>query len=204
MIKKDLEKFESTIGVTFKNTKMLEKAFVHRSYINENGKSGLEHNERLEFLGDAVLELSATDYLFHKFKNKTEGELTAHRAALVNAVTLSEVALALIETGESYPEAVNADRRTALIYACKNSLTDVALALIATGKSNPDAVDTCKRTALVFAQQNMTEADVIKVLKALKALEIPAPASTVDEEERINAEVERRGAKDPPPSLPPS
>jgi ribonuclease-3 len=95
MIKKDLEKFESTIGVTFKNTKMLEKAFVHRSYINENGKSGLEHNERLEFLGDAVLELSATDYLFHKFKNKTEGELTAHRAALVNAVTLSEVALAL-------------------------------------------------------------------------------------------------------------
>jgi ribonuclease-3 len=51
-----------TIGVSFKNTKMLEKAFVHRSFINENGKSGLEHNERLEFLGDAVLELSATDF----------------------------------------------------------------------------------------------------------------------------------------------
>jgi ribonuclease-3 len=61
---------------------MLEQAFVHRSFINENGKSGLEHNERLEFLGDAVLELSATDFSIQKFKNKTEGELTAHRAAL--------------------------------------------------------------------------------------------------------------------------
>lgn len=68
---------------------------MHRSFINENGKSGLEHNERLEFLGDAVLELSVTDFLFKKFKNKSEGELTAHRAALVNAVTLSEIAIEL-------------------------------------------------------------------------------------------------------------
>jgi ribonuclease-3 len=87
--------FEHTIGYTFKEKKLLIQAFTHRSYINENQRSGLSHNERLEFLGDAVLELSVTDYLFHKFKNKTEGELTAHRAALVNAVTLSEVALIL-------------------------------------------------------------------------------------------------------------
>lgn len=95
MNNKNLKAFADKIGVNFENLKMLEQAFVHRSYINENGKSGLEHNERLEFLGDAVLELSATDFLFHKFKNKTEGELTAHRAALVNAVTLSEVALSI-------------------------------------------------------------------------------------------------------------
>ncbi len=95
MNSKNLKAFADKIGVSFENLKMLEQAFVHRSYINENGKSGLEHNERLEFLGDAVLELSVTDFLFRKFKNKTEGELTAHRAALVNAVTLSEVALNL-------------------------------------------------------------------------------------------------------------
>ena len=95
MIKKNLKEFADMIGVEFKNIKSLERAFVHRSFINENGKSGLEHNERLEFLGDAVLELSVTDFLFNKFKNKSEGELTAHRAALVNAVTLSEIALEL-------------------------------------------------------------------------------------------------------------
>jgi ribonuclease-3 len=95
MIKKNLNEFAEKIGVEFKNIKTLERAFVHRSYINENGKSGLEHNERLEFLGDAVLELSVTDFLFNKFKNKNEGDLTAHRAALVNAVTLSEIALEL-------------------------------------------------------------------------------------------------------------
>jgi DNA polymerase-3 subunit beta len=71
MTKKNLREFEEKIGVKFKDMKLLEQAFVHRSFINENGKSGLEHNERLEFLGDAVLELSVTDYLFHKFKNKT-------------------------------------------------------------------------------------------------------------------------------------
>lgn len=92
---KNFKEFEKKIGVSFKNAKVLEQAFVHRSYINENGNNGLEHNERLEFLGDAVLELSVTDFLFRKYKNKTEGELTAHRAALVNAVTLSEIAIEL-------------------------------------------------------------------------------------------------------------
>lgn len=95
MTKKNLNEFADMIGVKFDHIKVLEQAFVHRSFINENGKSGLEHNERLEFLGDAVLELSVTDFLFRKFKHKSEGELTAHRAALVNAVTLSEIALSM-------------------------------------------------------------------------------------------------------------
>ena len=71
---------------------MLQKAFTHRSYINENRKGALEHNERLEFLGDAVLELVATNFLYNKYPDKNEGDLTSYRSALVNAVTLSEVA----------------------------------------------------------------------------------------------------------------
>lgn len=70
-------------------------AFTHRSYLNENRKGGLEHNERLEFLGDAVLELVVTEFLFNKYPTKPEGELTAFRSALVNANTLSNLALKL-------------------------------------------------------------------------------------------------------------
>jgi len=70
----------------------LVQAFCHRSYLNENPNSNLEQNERLEFLGDAVLELIVTEYLFEKYPKKPEGELTNWRAALVNAKMLSETA----------------------------------------------------------------------------------------------------------------
>ncbi|HRH30899.1 MAG TPA: ribonuclease III [Candidatus Paceibacterota bacterium] len=86
------ESFEKNIGLEFKNKKLLVNAFVHRSFLNENSKLGIPHNERLEFLGDAVLELVITDYLYKKYPNNSEGELTAYRSALVNAVTLSETA----------------------------------------------------------------------------------------------------------------
>ncbi len=91
----DFSIFEKKIAVTFKNKDLLKQAFVHRSYINENKDFNLEHNERLEFLGDAVLELIVTDYLYKKYKDKTEGDLTAYRSALVNATTCSEVATKL-------------------------------------------------------------------------------------------------------------
>ncbi|MDP9249462.1 MAG: ribonuclease III [bacterium] len=84
--------FEEKIKVNFKSKDLLKQAFIHRSYINENGSSALAHNERLEFLGDAVLELSVTDFLYKKYPNHTEGELTALRSALVNAVIISSVA----------------------------------------------------------------------------------------------------------------
>ncbi len=84
--------FEKKISVSFKNKDLLMQAFIHRSYINENGGTGLSHNERLEFLGDAVLELIVTDFLFKKYPTYTEGELTALRSALVNAIIISEVA----------------------------------------------------------------------------------------------------------------
>jgi len=89
---KDFSKFEEKIGVEFKNKDLLVQAFCHRSYLNENPDFYLPHNERLEFLGDAVLELAVTQYLYNKYPQKAEGELTNWRASLVNAKILAEVA----------------------------------------------------------------------------------------------------------------
>lgn len=91
----DFSSFEKKTKIIFKDKDLLKQAFIHRSYINENSGLAISHNERLEFLGDAVLELIVTDFLYTKFPTHTEGELTALRSALVNAVTISEVALNL-------------------------------------------------------------------------------------------------------------
>src|SRR5574343_1391194 len=91
----DFTEFEKKAGLDFSNKDLLKQAFVHRSYINENKQSGLSHNERLEFLGDAVLELVITDYLYKRYVDKAEGELTAYRSALVNADTCAGVATEL-------------------------------------------------------------------------------------------------------------
>jgi ribonuclease-3 len=91
----DFSQFEQNAGVNFNDKKLLKQAFVHRSYINENQDAGLEHNERLEFLGDAVLELVITDFLFQKYPDKAEGDLTSYRSALVNATTCAAVATKL-------------------------------------------------------------------------------------------------------------
>jgi len=92
---KDFSPFEKKIGLKFKNKDLLIQAFCHRSFLNENPDFHLTHNERLEFLGDAVLELIVTEYLYEKYPQKSEGELTNWRAALVNAKQLSKVAKAL-------------------------------------------------------------------------------------------------------------
>ena len=89
---KDFSLLEKKISVKFKNKDLLIQAFCHRSYLNENPDFYLNHNERLEFLGDAVLELVVTEYLFQKYPNKSEGELTNWRSALVNAKQLFQVA----------------------------------------------------------------------------------------------------------------
>ncbi len=88
----DYSILEKQINVTFKDKDLLRQAFTHRSFINEHKNSSFEHNERLEFLGDAVLELATTSYLFKKYTKRDEGALTSFRAALVNTNTLSEVA----------------------------------------------------------------------------------------------------------------
>ncbi len=85
------EQIEEIIGVKFSNPAILKTAFTHRSYINEHRKAKLEHNERLEFLGDAVLELVVTDYLYRNYQNP-EGELTSWRSALVKTESLAMLA----------------------------------------------------------------------------------------------------------------
>src|SRR3989338_5674441 len=84
----DIEVIEQALGVTFRNKDTLRQALVHRSYLNEHPDFPLGHNERLEFLGDAVLELVVTEYLYQHYQNP-EGELTNWRASLVNAEMLA-------------------------------------------------------------------------------------------------------------------
>ncbi|PIP51311.1 ribonuclease III [Candidatus Berkelbacteria bacterium CG_4_10_14_0_8_um_filter_35_9_33_8] len=86
-----IDKFLDKISVKFKNKDLVRQAFVHRSYLNENPNFDLNHNERLEFLGDAVLELVVTEYLYTNYPNP-EGELTNWRSALVKGETLSKIA----------------------------------------------------------------------------------------------------------------
>ena len=86
----DISKLEDKIGVKFNNKDLLLQALTHRSYLNEDPQWPLEHNERLEFLGDAVLELAVTDYLYNNFPNP-EGEMTNWRAAIVNANILAKI-----------------------------------------------------------------------------------------------------------------
>lgn len=94
---RDLTEFMKTLGVTYNDQSFLETALTHRSYLNEN-KSIKEHNERLEFLGDAVLELVVTEYLYKNYSNP-EGELTNWRSALVKTETISDVSRELgVET----------------------------------------------------------------------------------------------------------
>jgi len=91
----DFSKLEKKLKIKFKNKDLLTQAFIHRSYLNENPDFRLYHNERLEFLGDAVLELIVTEYLFQKYPKKSEGEMTNWRAALVNAKMLSQASQGL-------------------------------------------------------------------------------------------------------------
>ncbi len=91
----DFSPFEEKIHFQFKDKRLIEAAFTHRSYLNENRNGGREHNERLEFLGDAVLELVVTEFLYKKYPEKPEGELTSLRAALVNTVSIADAATKL-------------------------------------------------------------------------------------------------------------
>ena len=91
----DLSKLEKTISYSFKNKDLLREALTHRSYLNENPSWSLPHNERLEFLGDAVLELTTTEELFNRYPEYAEGQLTSLRAALVNYQMLAQVGMAM-------------------------------------------------------------------------------------------------------------
>lgn len=90
-VMKDVANLAKKLGVKFKNLDFLLNAVTHRSYLNEHPSFPLGHNERLEFLGDAIIELVVTEYLYKNYPNP-EGDLTNWRASLVNANTLGELA----------------------------------------------------------------------------------------------------------------
>lgn len=90
-MRKDLKSLETSLGTKFKNTDLLRSALVHRSYLNEHKSFPLEHNERLEFLGDAVIELIVTSHLYNSYK-EAEGVLTNWRSSLVNGERLAALA----------------------------------------------------------------------------------------------------------------
>ncbi|MFA5107334.1 MAG: ribonuclease III [Patescibacteria group bacterium] len=89
---KDLSRLEKTLGFSFQNKDLLKQSLVHRSYLNEHPGFALGHNERLEFLGDAVLELVVTKHLYAEFPDESEGVLTNWRASLVKSERLAEMA----------------------------------------------------------------------------------------------------------------
>jgi ribonuclease III len=93
---KEIKKIAKDWGFSFNNIDLLVQALVHRSYLNENPNFRVGHNERLEFLGDAVLEIIVTEYLYNKFPNTSEGNLTNWRASLVNSKMLHKVAEELL------------------------------------------------------------------------------------------------------------
>ncbi len=88
----DIAELQKILGVSFNEPSLLEQSLVHSSYINENPAFNLGHNERLEFLGDAVLDLVVTEKLYRDFQNLSEGKMTRHRAALVRRDTLARMA----------------------------------------------------------------------------------------------------------------
>jgi len=88
----DISQLEAVIGYKFNNKEILQEALTHRSYLNEHPSWKVHHNERLEFLGDAALEIVISEYLYKKYPKKPEGDLTSFRASLVNYLFLSRVA----------------------------------------------------------------------------------------------------------------
>ena len=88
----DLKKFQEMIGYTFKDEQLLKQALTHSSYANEKHLKKLSDNERLEFLGDAVLEVTSSEFLFNNYQNLTEGKLTKLRASIVCEPTLATCA----------------------------------------------------------------------------------------------------------------
>lgn len=90
-----LKKLESSLGYTFKDLKLLEQSVIHRSYAHEKHRETMKSNERLEYLGDAVLNLVISDLLMERFSNSTEGELSKIRASVVNEEQLAKLALEL-------------------------------------------------------------------------------------------------------------
>lgn len=131
----DFRPLEERLGHHFRDQSLLLQALTHRSYLNEHSDFALDHNERLEFLGDAVLELVVTEYLYRTYANP-EGDLTNWRAALVNAKTLAGIGQELKFEGDlllSKGEARDKDSK-ARMYILANAMESLIGAIYLDGK----------------------------------------------------------------------
>ncbi len=152
----DVKKVEKILGVVFKNKKYIEEALTHRSYLNEHREVKTRHNERLEFLGDAVLELIVTEYLFKNY-DKQEGELTSWRAALVKGESLAEVADKLgIEKFLRMSKGERADVGRARRYRLANMMEAVIGAIF---------IDRGYKVARDFVEKNI----IVKISEIIKS-----------------------------------
>ncbi len=164
----NFSRFEEKAGVTFSDKSLLRQAFTHRSYINENKNVRLEHNERLEFLGDAVLELVITDFLYRSYAEKPEGELTTYRSALVNSITLSEVAsnltmndFLLLSRGEAK------DTGRARQYILANTF-EAVIGAIYLDQGYDSARSFIERHILVFADKMIAKGNLVDAKSAFQ------------------------------------
>lgn len=131
-----IDSFAKKLGIKFNNPDLLQQALTHRSYLNEHRDYKLDHNERLEFLGDAVLELVVTEYLYENYPNP-EGELTNWRAALVNGEMLSKISRKLgVEEHLLMSRGEAKDTGKARQYLLANAFESIAGAIYLDQKEN--------------------------------------------------------------------
>lgn len=125
-----IEALSKALGVKVKKAALFQEAMTHRSYLNEHKRYPYPHNERLEFLGDAVLELVVTEHLYAAFPDKPEGDLTALRAALVNSDMLASIGESLdIETFLLMSRGESKDKGRARTYLVANAVEAIIGAL---------------------------------------------------------------------------
>ncbi len=148
----NIEDFSKACGISVKNRDFFVEAMTHRSYLNENKNHPYTHNERMEFLGDAVLELVVTEYLFKNFDNP-EGDMTAWRAALVNGEMLARVAREIdIERFLMMSKGESKDTGKARKYLLANAMEAIIGALYLDGGYN-NAKEFITRTILVHMDE---------------------------------------------------
>jgi ribonuclease-3 len=144
-----IEDLAKKIGVKFNDLNLLQQAVTHRSYLNEHRDYKLEHNERLEFLGDAVLELVVTEHLYNNYPSNPEGEMTNWRAALVNGEMLAVISRELgVEEHLMMSRGEAKDKGRARQYLLANAFEAITGAIYLDQKTK--GYDACRKFILKY------------------------------------------------------